>query len=92
MQTVRSKLLGSGAAGSGQQSKYFLVVAFPYTPMLNGRSGDTDAYLLARFCAEGDVAAIKSLLDRQDLDATEMLKVGCKGGVLRERERERQHL
>jgi hypothetical protein len=73
---LRSKLRRTtGAGGSSMCSKYFLVVAFPYTPMLNGRSGDTDSYLLARFCAEGDVAAIKSLLDRRDLDAGELLKV-----------------
>ncbi len=49
---------------SSDATKYFLVLAFPYTPMLNGRVGDTSAYLIARFCSEGDVAAIKNLLDR----------------------------
>ena len=51
-------------------TKYFMVLAFPYTPLLNGRSGETSAYLMARFCAEGDMQAIKSLLDRGTDEST----------------------
>lgn len=60
-----------------QTTKYFLVLAFPYTPLLNGRSGETSAYLIARFCAEGDMQAIKSLLDRGTEESTLEL-VNCR--------------
>jgi hypothetical protein len=46
--------------------KYFVVLAFPYTPLLNQRSEDTTAFLLTRFCAEGEVTSVKDLLDRAE--------------------------
>ena len=60
-------------ASAIDSTKYFLVLAFPYTPMLNGRYGDTSSYLLDRFCAEGDVVAVKNILDRGDSESAEAL-------------------
>ena len=55
-----------GRPSRNDSTKYFLVLAFPYTPMLNGSTDDTSSLLLARYCTEGNMSAIKSILARSD--------------------------
>lgn len=58
---------------AGRQSKYYLVAAFPFTAMLNGRLTDQSAYLMSRACAEGDINTIKNLLNARDTDSANLL-------------------